>query len=493
MSPMTEPGSAAQKTIEAAQEAQQSLAAARQEAQEAQGDAQEARQQAQAARGQAQQAERGAREAEDGARSAEDGARSAEGGARTAEGGARNAAAVAARSALESAEAAEVAEAAEAAEAALEADDLLLDDEAQRLHAQVSAKQPFGVPSRVGAQTGLLRSGFVVTVGVLIAVAIGLAIKTVASELLLVVVAAFIAIGLEPVVDWLVRHGLRRSLAVTLIVILGVGSLAAFIAAAVPPITSEATQLINQAPNYVHQLQDEHTTLGRLNTTWHLEDRLRALANSQLSMNSLGGLLNVGKTVVSYTFQLLIIVVLVIYFLADFPGIKRAFYRLAPLPRRPRVGLLGDGIISRTGGYLLGNVFTSVIAAVAQFAVLRALGVPFALVLSIFVGVFDLVPLVGSTIAGVVVTSVTLAAVSTSAAVVNLVFTIVYRLFEDYVLSPRILRRTVEVKPTVTIVAVLLGGALLGIEGALVAVPVAAAIQLITTEVVYPRADSAGA
>ncbi len=426
----------------------------------------------------AQAAKEGAQEARDGAQEAQRGAREAEAGA--------------AKSAAASAKYADAADAADAAEAALETDDLLLDDEAQRVHARVSEEQPFGVPSRVTSRPGSLRSGFVVTVGVLLAVAIGWAIMIVGSELLLVVVAAFIAIGLEPVVDWLVRHGLRRSLAVALILIIGVAALAAFLAAALPPITSEASQLLKQAPDYLHRLQDEHTTLGRLNTTWHLEDRLRTLAGRQLSLNSLGGLLDVGRTVVSYTFQLLIIIVLVIYFLADFPGIKRAFYRLAPLPRRPRVGVLGDEIISRIGGYVLGNVFTSVIATIAQFAVLRALGVPFALVLSIFVGVFDLVPLVGSTIAGVVVTTVTLAAVSTSAAVINLIFTVIYRLFEDYVLSPRILKRTVDVKPTVTIVAVLLGGALLGIEGALMAVPIAAAIQLITTEVIYPRADTAG-
>ncbi len=422
-----------------------------------------------------------AQEAQGQAHEAELGAQAAERGARAAEAGAAQSAAASV----------EAADAAEAAESAMEADDLLLDDAAQRVYAQVSPAQPFGVPTRMLGRRGLLSSGFVVTVGVLLAVAIGWAVRIVASELLLVVVAAFIAIGLEPLVDWLVRHGLRRSLAVALILIVTVGALTAFLSAAVPPITSEARQLLVQAPDYIHQLQDKHTTLGRLNTTWHLETRLRSLANSQLSIASLGGLLNVGRTVLSYTFQVLIIIVLVIYFLADFPGIKRAFYRLAPLPRRPRVGLLGDAIIARTGGYLLGNLFTSVIASIAQFAVLRVLGVPFALALAIFVGVFDLIPLVGSTIAGAVVTLIALAAVSTTAAVINLIFTIVYRLFEDYVLSPRILRRTVDVKPTVTIIAVLLGGALLGIEGALVSVPIAAAIQLVTTEVIYPRADSA--
>lgn len=181
---------------------------------------------------------------------------------------------------------------------------------------------------------------------------------------------------------------------------------------------------------------------------------------------------------------------LTVYFLAEFPNIKRFLYRLAPLDRRPRVGLLGNEIIARTGGYILGNLFTSLIAVISQYVILRSLGVPFALVLSIFVGLLDLVPLVGSTIAGAFVTLVTLAAVSLSAAVINIVFTLIYRLVEDYLINPRVLKRTVDVRPVVTIVAVLFGGTLFGIVGALIAVPVAAAVQLIVTEVVFPGTDA---
>lgn len=380
----------------------------------------------------------------------------------------------------------------DAAAAALHQDALLLEDQAQRMHAQVSADFPFGRPGQRAARRGGLRSGFTFASGALIALALGLVIKAVASQLLLILVAAIIAIGLEPAVAWLTRRGVRRGAGVALIMIGTLGLLVAFAAIAVPPILNEANQLITNAPEYLQRLQDQHTTIGRLNSSLHLDVRARALADNALTLNAFGGILGVGAVVVSYTLQLIIVLVLVIYFLADFEGIKRAAYRLAPLPLRPRLGLLGDEIIARTGGYVLGNLFTSLIAAVAQYAVLRMLGVPFALALAVLVGLFDLVPLVGSTIAGVLVTTVALATVSTTAALINVGFTIAYRLFEDYVLSPRVLARTVEVRPAVTIVAVLLGGALLGLEGALIGVPVAAAIQLIITEVVYPRADVAG-
>ncbi|MEO8888484.1 MAG: AI-2E family transporter [Jatrophihabitantaceae bacterium] len=322
--------------------------------------------------------------------------------------------------------------------------------------------------------------------------ALGATIMALQQVLLLLVAAAFIAIGLEPAVDWLTRHHLRRGWAVLVISLIAVAMLAGFLAAAVPPIVNEATQLVKQGPHFLQQLQNKNTVFGHLNARFHIEDKLKTAASSKLSISSFSGLLSVGKAVVSFTFDVLVVIVLVLYFLADFPRIKRVFYRLAPLPRRPRVALLGDEILSRTGGYILGNVLTSLIAIICQYIILLVLGVPYALVLSIFVGVLDLVPLVGSTIAGVLVTLVTLAAVSLSAAIINVAFTIIYRLVEDYLINPRILKRTVDVSPLVTIVAVLIGGALLGIIGALIAVPAAAAVQLMITEVVYPRMDSAG-
>jgi predicted PurR-regulated permease PerM len=149
-------------------------------------------------------------------------------------------------------------------------------------------------------------------------------------------------------------------------------------------------------------------------------------------------------------------------------------------------------VLSRIGGYVLGNVLTSIVATIGNYVVLLVLGVPYALVLSILVGVLDLIPLVGSTIGGAVVAVVALVAVSGTAAVITIVYHVFYRLLEDYVLNPRVLRRTVDVSPLVTIVAVLVGGGLLGIVGALIAVPTAAAIQLFITEVVYPMRDADG-
>ena len=152
--------------------------------------------------------------------------------------------------------------------------------------------------------------------------------------------------------------------------------------------------------------------------------------------------------------------------------------------------MIGDEILTRIGGYALGNALTSIIAIIANYVLLRILGVPFALVLSVLVGLLDLVPLIGSIVGGAVVALIAFATVSLTAGLITIAFHLLYRALEDYVINPRVLRKTVNVKPVVTVVAVLLGGTLLGIVGALIAVPVAAGLQLILTEVVLPSQDS---
>jgi predicted PurR-regulated permease PerM len=203
-----------------------------------------------------------------------------------------------------------------------------------------------------------------------------------------------------------------------------------------------------------------------------------------------GYVVSAGTAVFGFLADTLIVIVLTVYFLIDMPRIRTSLYRLVPHTRRPRVILIGDEVFAKVGAYVLGNVAISVIAAADTFIWLSVFDVPYPLLLGIFVGVFDLVPVVGSTIAGVVVGAVALT-VSLPVCVATIVFFVVFRLAEDYLLVPRVIGRAVKVPALTTVVAVLIGGALLGIVGALVAIPVAAAIQLLTQEVLYPRLDRA--
>ena len=180
------------------------------------------------------------------------------------------------------------------------------------------------------------------------------------------------------------------------------------------------------------------------------------------------------------------VVSLTLYFLIALPGVKRLWLSLITRSRRERVGLLTDEVFARVGGFMLGNLLTSLISAIGTYIWLLIFGVPYALLLALVVGVFDLIPMVGSTIAGVIVSLVALSK-GLPIGIATACFYITYRFLEDYLLNPRVMKHTVKVTPGLTIIATLIGGSLLGIIGALIAVPIAATIQLLLQEVVFPR------
>jgi predicted PurR-regulated permease PerM len=202
----------------------------------------------------------------------------------------------------------------------------------------------------------------------------------------------------------------------------------------------------------------------------------------------IGGVLGAGELVLSTASFILAVLVLSIYFLAGLPRIKVFAYQLVPHSRRPRVILISDEVLAKVGGYLLGNFITSAIAGLGTYLWMLALGIPYPILLGMFVALADLIPVIGSTVGGAVVTLVALT-VSLPVALATLAFYIAYRLAEDYLLVPRVMGRTVQVPAIVSLIAVLIGGVLLGIIGALVAIPIAAAIRLLLQEIAIRRLD----
>lgn len=322
-----------------------------------------------------------------------------------------------------------------------------------------------------------------------VAVTIGLVelITRARSVLVLIGLALFIAIGLDPVVGWLTRRRVPRWAAV-IIVLLGVfGVIGGFLAAAIPPLAAQTAKLIAELPHYAHTLQSHNSQLGRLNMKYHVEQRLSHLLATRGS-SLVGGVLGAGALVLGALASTLAVIVLVVYFLAGMPQIKLFAYRLAPHSRRARAILIGDEIFTKVGGFVLGNVVTSVIAGIGTYLWMLAFGIPYPILLALFVAIMDLIPVIGSTIGGAVVTLVALT-VSLPVAIATLAFYIAYRLAEDYLLVPRIMGSTVKVPAVVSLVAVLVGGALMGIIGALVAIPAAAALRLLLDEVTFRRLD----
>jgi predicted PurR-regulated permease PerM len=359
--------------------------------------------------------------------------------------------------------------------------------EAEAEAAQISTpEQPLG---RVGKRLDRRSPFFIgMTAAAGVAVTYGVLRLLAGAEQILVLVglALFLAIGMEPLVSWLVTHRFPRWLAVTVVFAVAFGIVGGFLAAAIPVIVEQATALVAKAPGSLRQLQDHNTFLGRLNERFHLQQTIESSFTSAGGLA--GGVLGAGKAVFGVLTDALIVVVLTIYFVADLPRIRAAMYRLIPHSRRPRAILIGDNIFAKVGGYVLGNLAVSAIAGVLTLIWMLIFDVPYAALLAITVAVLDLVPVVGSVIAGVLVSLVALT-VSLPVCLATVGFFVVYRLLEDYLLVPRIIGTALKVPALVTVVAVLLGGALLGVIGALVAIPVAAAILLLAEEVLYPRLD----
>jgi predicted PurR-regulated permease PerM len=365
--------------------------------------------------------------------------------------------------------------------------ELLLDREA-RVDA-VEGDGRFGRPGARFDRRSPFWVGLMGGLGVGAAFALAWSVVTAREILLLILLALFIAIGLEPVVALLHRRRVPRPLAVALVSLAALGVFAGFLALAIPPLVDEVNKLVKEAPRYLQTLNDRSSFVGHLNHQYHLVGHLKSALSKGGLTSITSGVLGAGQFVVGVITAILIVVVLTIYFLADMPRVTRTMYRLAPRSRRARAGLLIDEVFARVGGYVLGNALTSVIAGLGTLVWLEAWGVPYPFLLSAFVALMDLIPIVGSTVAGIVVSLVALT-VSWPIAVGTAIFYIVYRNLEDYLITPKVMNRTVKVSGLITVIAVLVGGALLGIIGALIAIPIAAAIKLVLEEVSYPRLDT---
>lgn len=323
--------------------------------------------------------------------------------------------------------------------------------------------------------------------GVAVTAGLVVMIITVRGILVLIGLALFLALGLEPAVSVLARRWLPRWAAVVAVIMLVLAVIEGFLAAAIPPLARQASQFVTQAPAILPRLQTHQSALGQLINRLHLQQRLQQTLSGDLS-GVFSGLLGAGQVVLTALSSTGIVAVLIVYFVADLPRIRATLYRLVPNSRRPRAILLGDEIFAKVGGYVLGNLLTSLIAGTLTTTFLAIAGVPYPLLLGIFVAIVDLLPVIGSAIAGVVVCLVALS-VSLPACLATIGFFIVYRLAESYLIVPRIIGQSVQVPAVVTVVAALLGGALQGIVGALVAIPAAAALLLLTQEVLFPRLD----
>lgn len=344
----------------------------------------------------------------------------------------------------------------------------------------------FGRPGRP-----LARSPFVVGLtaglGFLLAYSVYLAVQNALSILVLVFIAFFLAVGLNPAVVRLQRLGLHRGLAVALV---GLGVVLLFcggLFALVPPLISQGNELISNLPDYIDDLQ-RNRTLRELNERYDIIDRLRTAATPENVTNAIGGVWGGAQFVFGALFNLLTIFVLTIYFMGAFDRIKAGAYRLVPASRRERFSLISDEILAKVGAYMAGALSIAIIAGTSTFVFLAIAGVAYPYALAVVVAVTDLIPQVGATL-GAVVVSVVGFATSVPVGIACVIFFIIYQQVENFLIYPKVMRRAVKVSDLAAIIAALLGISLLGVVGALIAIPAVAAIQLIVREVLFPRQE----
>lgn len=351
-----------------------------------------------------------------------------------------------------------------------------------------------GIPGDPINKTHPFYFGFVTTIGALAAFVLMRALASASQIFVLILIALFLATGLNPAVEKLRRMGLSRTNAVTAIFISVILFVLFFAMIVIPPVVSQGSNLINQAPSLIQDLK-ANSLFTRLNEQFGLLDTLQReisarTSDGKLLLTTFGGVVGVGKSVLSGTFAALTILVLTLYFLTSLPQMVDLGLRLAPATRRNRVGALVNAIISRVGSFVASQVTIAFLAGGFTFLLSLALGIPSPVALGMIVLVCGLIPLVGHFIGCTIVTLVALTQTISIGLIAFLAY-VLYVQVENYLITPRIMKRTLAIPGVVTIISALIGSSLLGLIGGLLAVPVAAAVILILDEVVFPKTDSA--
>lgn len=341
------------------------------------------------------------------------------------------------------------------------------------------------------------RLGLLVTLGVIVALALSSAIGSLSTVLISVGVALFLALALDPVVRWLEGHNVSRGLGIAIVFIGFAVAVAALIAWLLPLAVTQIVQLASHTPQYVEQVEGSWWFKQIMSVTGQGSDVYEGLLQ-QLSQwlsdpgNLLtlgGGALAVGSGAVNFLSGGLIVIVLTLYFLASLDAMKRALCSLAPAYARPRMAELTEKVTAAVGGYVGGMVILAACNALFAFILLTVLQIPFAPLLAFLALLITMIPMVGPFLFLILATIICLL----HAPVTGLIFALAYFAYmevEAYVLTPKIMNRAVDVPGALVLIGAMVGASLLGLLGALVAVPVTASLLIVLRNVYIPRQDA---
>jgi len=331
----------------------------------------------------------------------------------------------------------------------------------------------------------------VAVLGIILAALLMIQVVQVARGVLIwILVAVFLAVALNPAVEWLQAHGVaRRGLAVMIAYLGAIAAIAALGATFIPILVEQVNNFVDALPGYVEDLTSGRGRLGFLEREYQITERVREAVETGGAGGALGisgTALAVTKSVISAVVAVVTIAFLTLFMLLEGPAWVERFYGLLPEGSQPRWRSVGHDIYRTIGGYVTGNLTISLIAGVVSTLVLLIVGVPFAIALGLLVAILDLIPLAGATIAAILVTTVAFLD-STTAGIVILVFFVVYQQLENHVLQPVVYGRTVQLSPLAVLIAVLIGAELAGVVGALAAIPVAGTIQVLLVDYLKHR------
>ena len=306
--------------------------------------------------------------------------------------------------------------------------------------------------------------GFIATLGALTAIVLMRALASVSQIFVLILIALFLATGLNPAVEALRKRNLSRNAAVTVIFSSVILFVVFFSLVVIPPVISQGTNLIDSAPQLLEDLM-KNETINQLNTQYGLidtlQERLKSVtSDGTLLISTFGGVIGVGKSVLSGFFTALTILVLTLYFITSLPQAVNLGLSLVPASRRDRVGLLTNAIIARVGSFVGSQILIAAMAAVFVTILSTILGLPSPIAIGMFVLVAALIPLIGHFIGAGIFTLIALSQ-SLVIGIVAFVAYVVYVQIENYVVTPRIMKRTLSVPGAVTIIAALIGSCLL--------------------------------
>ena len=325
-----------------------------------------------------------------------------------------------------------------------------------------------------------------VVLGIILAAFLVIEVLQVARGVLTwILIAVFLAIALNPLVDFVLARGVRRRGAAVAVAylssLLAIGLLGGTI---VPILVEQVNSFVQAVPGYVDELASGRGRLGFLERDYQITDRVREAVEE----GGAAGVLGISDTALAVTKGVLTAIVagvtiafLTLFMLLEGPAWIERFYALLPAEQQPRWRRVGREVYRTIGGYVTGNLAISLIAGIVSTVVLLVLGVPYAVALGLLVALLDLIPLAGATIAAVIVTTVGFLDSPTSG-IILLVFFVVYQQLENHVLQPVVYGRTVQLSPLAVLIAVLIGAQLAGVIGALAAIPVAGTLQVVLRE-----------